>query len=84
MKTITVRGLDENTYRKLKEEARQSGRSMNRLVVETLSEDFTRHDEAPIEYHDLDELFGSWSQEEYEAITQSVDRNRQIDSELWK
>jgi len=84
MKTITVRGLDENTYRRLKEEACQSGRSMNRLVVETLYEDFTQHEESPIEYHDLDDLFGSWSQEEYEAITQTVGQNRQIDQELWK
>jgi len=34
-------------------------------------------------YHDLDDLFGTWSDEEYECIQGKISRERQIDQELW-
>jgi hypothetical protein len=35
-------------------------------------------------YHDLDELFGSWNDDEYGVITKQLEEHQQIDWELWK
>ena len=37
-----------------------------------------------VEYHDLDHLFGIWSEEEYKAIQKKIDSERKIDKELWE
>ena len=85
MKNISLRGVDDELARHLQAGARAEGKSVNQLVLETLrrrfgldkARRFTRV------YHDLDDLFGKWSQEEYERIQGRVDENRRIDPELW-
>ncbi len=34
--------------------------------------------------HDLDQLFGSWSNASFDSIREKIDAERQIDDELWK
>ncbi|MEA3230610.1 MAG: antitoxin [Thermodesulfobacteriota bacterium] len=36
------------------------------------------------EYHDLDTLFESWSDDEFEYIQGKIDQERRIDKKLWK
>ena len=38
----------------------------------------------PKEYHDLDQLFGSWSEEEFNKIQKKINAERRIDTEIWK
>jgi hypothetical protein len=35
------------------------------------------------EYHDLDHLFGRWTEEEFTGIQGKIDQERRIDEELW-
>jgi hypothetical protein len=36
------------------------------------------------EYKDLDDLFGRWSDDEFIKIHDKIERERQVDQELWK
>lgn len=86
MKTLTVRGIDPLLSQKLKEIARQEGKSINQLVLDAIKQHFGLEKEKKFTriYHDLDHLFGSWSREEYDLVQGKIDRERGIDDELWK
>lgn len=85
MKAITIRGVNQDLANKLKDTAKQQGKSINQLSIELIrsglglskSKQFTR------QYDDLDDLFGKWSQEEFETIDSKIVRERKIDPELW-
>ncbi len=85
MKNITIRGIDEALDQALKTTAREESRSINQLVLEVLKERFglTKVTHHTHRHHDLDDLFGRWSAEEYERIQGAVDEQRKIDPELW-
>jgi hypothetical protein len=36
------------------------------------------------QWHDLDDLFGKWSEEEFARIQKKITSERQIDEEIWK
>jgi hypothetical protein len=36
------------------------------------------------EYKDLDHLFGSWSEEEFNNVHKKISSERKIDQELWQ
>ncbi len=86
MKNISLRGLDDELAGRLQQTARAEGKSVNQLVLETLRRRFglDRDKRFTRVYHDLDALFGAWSDEEYEAIQGQIDADRRIDAELWK
>jgi hypothetical protein len=85
MKTITIRGIDVPLAEKLKKTAKNEGKSINQFVVESirdrLGEGIKKQFTAV--YHDMDHLFGKWSQEEFETIQGKIDAERKIDKELW-
>ena len=86
MKNISLRGLDEELAGRLQQTAKSEGKSVNQLVLETLRRRFglDRDKRFTRVYHDLDALFGVWSDVEYEAIQGQIDADRRIDAELWK
>lgn len=86
MTQLTVRGIDEQLHKVLKEKATQSGVSVNHLVLDALKQiagmSPKRH--PPQRYHDLDHLAGTWTVEEYEEFQAALDQLRTVDSELWQ
>ncbi len=86
MSSLSIRGVDPQLAAILREQAKKSQKSINQFVLEILRQHlglmkekrFTR------EYDDLDNLFGSWSDEEFAAIQGKIDGERQIDGELWE
>jgi len=86
MNTLTVRGLDTVLTDRLKDQAKKEGKSVNKLIVETLNKHFNINDEAKhnVRHHDMDHLFGKWSDENYKNIQDKIDSERTIDGELWK
>jgi Trm5-related predicted tRNA methylase len=86
MKSMTVRGIDPVLAQKLKRAAKEQGKSVNQLIVETIRKAFGMHKEkqGSRTYDDLDGLFGRWSQAHLEAVQGSIDQQRKIDDELWK
>jgi len=80
MRAMTVRGLNDSLAEKLKQTAKQEGKSVNQLVIETLKKKFNMEKEKKFTktHHDLDHLFGIWSQEEFEMIQGKIDFERQM------
>ena len=85
LKTMTIRGLEPILIDKMKEFAKQQNKSLNQFVVETLMLHMGMKKEKKFtaEYHDLDHLFGRWSEKEFNRIQRKIDSERKIDKELW-
>lgn len=85
MKTITVRGLDSSLALKLKQTAKKEGKSVNQFVIDSIKRLLGEEKEKrfSVEHHDMDHLFGRWSQEEFEKVQGKIDSERKIDQELW-
>jgi plasmid stability protein len=63
MSALNIRGVNDRTAKRLKERARRYGVSVNRLVL-SLLQDAVGTAPKPGKrpgYHDLDSLFGTWS-----------------------
>ena len=79
---ISIRGLDDDQLDALKQQARQKGISLNRLVLNQLTG-------APSDvgsgrkHQDLDALAGTWSRAENEAFEAAIAPLEQVDPELW-
>lgn len=86
MKSITLRGLDEVLAKKLKREAEQQGKSLNQLILDTLKErlGLKKLRKFSAVHHDMDHLFGKWSEEEFQQIQGKINSERKIDKELWR
>jgi KaiC/GvpD/RAD55 family RecA-like ATPase len=85
VKTMTVRGIDPSLAEKLKEAAKREGKSVNRYVVDSMKILLGEEKEKrfSVQYDDMDDLFGRWSQEEFERIQGKIDSERKIDGDLW-
>ena len=86
MRSMSIRGVDDQLISLLKDRAVASNKSVNQLVLETLQQ-FVGLDKKKIfthEYHDLDNLFCKWSEDEFSSIQDKIDSERKIDQELWK
>ncbi len=85
MKTITVRGLDSSLALKLKQTAKKEGKSVNQFVIDSIKRLLGEEKEKrfSVKHHDMDHLFGRWSQEEFEKVHGKIDSERKIDLELW-
>jgi hypothetical protein len=86
MKAITLRNLPPDVARTVQQRAKQNKTSVNKAVIELLEESAgsKAKKKAPIHYHDLDHLAGTWTQEEADAFDKLIAEQRTIDPELWK
>jgi hypothetical protein len=86
MKTMTIRGLEPSLINKLKEDAKKQDKSLNQFVIDTLKQHTGMKKEKKFTavHHDLDHLFGRWSDKEFEKIQAKIDAERKIDRELWE
>jgi hypothetical protein len=82
MKAITLRDIPEPVRKRIELEAKRTGKSLNKTVIDLLVED----NSAPKSrtYHDLDHLIGIWSDEEAEEFNRVLKEQRTVDPELWK
>ena len=86
MKTLSIRGVDDDLGKLIKSAAKKEEKSVNNFVLDVLRKQVGTGKEKRFsrEWHDLDSLFGSWSAEEYADIQGRIDAQRQVDDELWK
>lgn len=82
MHTVNIRNINDSIYEKLKHEAKKSGLSINKFLLQILGKFFDKENE--VEYHDLDDFFGTWTEEEYHLVKEGAAQARKIDEELWK
>ncbi|MDL1958035.1 MAG: toxin-antitoxin system HicB family antitoxin [Deltaproteobacteria bacterium] len=85
MKTITVRRIEPSLAKKLKQVANKEGKSVNQLVIETIKQylGMKKEKRFTVVYHDMDHIFGRWSEEEFEQIQGKIDSERKVEKELW-
>lgn len=76
----TIRNVPERTDVLLRESAVEYGRSLNEVALTALQRGIGS-DAEPVEYHDLDELIGSWVHDD--ACDKALDEMDRIDPELW-
>jgi hypothetical protein len=83
MKTIqyTIRGIPERVNEVVRRRATATKKSMNEVLLDALSKGLGVAEE-PAEYHDLDDLAGTWIEDpEFDAAIKAFDS---IDKDLWK
>ena len=82
----TLRNLPPDVARTVQRRAKQKKTSVNKAVIELLEESAggKAKKKAPIRYHDLDHLVGTWTNEEADAFDKIVRSFRTIDPDLWK
>lgn len=80
MANISLRGLDRPTLSQLKSNARRRGISVNRLIVETLRQQYVGAGQT---FDDLDRLAGAWSKTEGAAFAAAIAPFAEIDPGLW-
>jgi hypothetical protein len=87
VKSILLRGLQEKLFKEIKKKAKKESLSMNRYMILLLEENLgfsEKHKKVIIKHDDLKNLFGKWSNKEYQAFSENVKKQRIIDEELWK
>ena len=84
MKAISLRGVDEAIAKKLKEESAQRGTSVNALILQFIRSGIGL--KAPAirqhKHHDLDQLAGTWAEEDAAEFKRIVSGFERIDKEL--
>ena len=80
MPNLSLRGLDRSTLLRLKSSARRRGVSVNRLIVETLQQQYSAGTKT---FDDLDALAGTWTKAETVAFAAAVAPFAEIDASLW-
>ncbi len=80
MNNLSLRGLDASTLSRIKSSARRRKLSVNRLIVETLQQQYAGGDAG---FDDLDALAGAWTKPEAAEFNAAVAPFAAIDSELW-
>ena len=85
MKAVTLRNLPPQLDRTIRQRAKQKGVSVNKVVIGLLQDHLGESERRTVRRsHALDELAGSWNQEEAKAFDRALAKQRGIDLELWK
>lgn len=86
MNQITVRGISHEVEKAIREESQRKSLSLNKAIVSLLKKGagLQEQKEKRCVYHDLDSLFGRWSQQEADEFARNIKDQEQIDEEVWK
>ncbi len=77
----TIRQIPEQIDRLVRQQAKKTNKSLNAVLLAILKRGVGVADE-PVEYHDLDELAGSWETDpDFDAAMEAFES---VDEELWK
>jgi hypothetical protein len=82
---ITIRGIDPAIESKIRRLAKQSGKSLNRIILDMVY-DYTgvkKRNQKPAA-NSLRKLAGGWSEQEAAEFLESIKSCEQIDEEMWK
>jgi plasmid stability protein len=85
MRAMTVRGLDDDTIKALKEKAMREGASINTTLVKILRKELgIEKKRRTVVYHDLDHLAGTWDKKDYSEFQKNVKDFEVIDKKMWE
>ena len=85
MKAMTLRGVGSELAEKLKRTAAEQNKSVNQLILEIINKSLGLEKDKKFsrKYSDLDNLFGRWTEDEFQQIHDQIQGDRKIDPELW-
>ena len=85
MSQITLRGLDAEMEDKIRKMASDSGKSLNRVILDMIYQ-YTgfkkKGNKSPAE--SLRKLAGGWNKKDAESFHEAIKSSEQIDEEMWK
>ena len=85
MKTLTIRGVDDDLIRVIKETSKNQNESMNQTIVKLIKKSIGIAEKSIFPtYNDLDDLAGTWSAEDEELFNQSIQGFEEVDEEMWE
>lgn len=85
MATMTIRGIDDEVAKLLKDRAKSEEMSVNGIILKMVKESLGIEKKKRIKtYHDLDHLAGTWSEKDAKEFQERVAVMEKIDEELWK
>jgi plasmid stability protein len=76
----TIRNIPKELDRAIKARAKQLGKSVNQLALETLARSLG----VPMRRRALRAMPGAWSDKEARQFDRFLDEHRRVDEELWK
>jgi len=84
MKTLTIRGIDPLLSEAIKIQAQKNNESINKTALKILREAVGLSDNPVYKtYHDLDNLAGTWSEEDEIEFKKNIQDFEKIDKEMW-
>ena len=84
MKTLTIRGIDPLLSEAIKIQAQKNNESINKTALKILREAVGLSDNPVYKtYHDLDNLSGTWSEEDEIEFNKNIQDFKKIDKEMW-
>jgi hypothetical protein len=85
MKQITLRGIDPELEREIRRKARETGKSLNRVVRDLVAEGAgLAKGKRKRKGASLAELAGGWTEKEAREFEEAVRIFEKIDKEMWK
>ncbi|MFP4428588.1 MAG: hypothetical protein ACLFPB_04645 [Desulfovermiculus sp.] len=78
---LTIRGLDSEIEKEIRNIARKSQKSINQVIKEMIQKELRKR-QYPAS--SLKQLAGSWSREEADEFEKNISSCEQIDEEMWK
>ncbi len=85
MAQITLRNLDPDVEREIRQIAKKEGKSLNRVVIDMILQvTGSKKDKRKRSSESLKKLAGGWSKDDAAAFFDSIKSCEQIDEEMWK
>lgn len=86
MSTIIIKHLDEPTTTWLESEAKLRGISVEEIVVDLIhaAVDIQPTPQKSPPYHNLDDLAGTWTEEDAAIFESAIADFERVDEELWR
>ena len=85
MGAITIRGIDNEIAKALKERAKKEDTSINSIVLRIVREALgLEKKKRTVIYTDLDHLAGTWDKKDYAEFQRKIADFETIDKNIWK
>ncbi len=85
MGVITIRGIDNEIAKILKDKAKKEGISVNTILLKTIRNALgLEKKKRTIVYDDLDYLAGTWNEKDYLEFKKKIADFEVVDEKMWK
>jgi hypothetical protein len=84
-RNIVIENIDNVIFERLKLEAKKQGTDLKTIIIKLLQNSLglPNTSDKPITHSDLDNLAGTWTEEEYLDFNKNTSSFNKIDTELW-